>query len=45
MNFPTPYRPIYQRTAAYDHFDRSPEADGGFSWGRTDLEDALKAAV
>jgi len=38
-------RPIYQRTAAYGHFGRSPEADGGFSWERTDLADALKAAV
>ncbi|MDB9839775.1 methionine adenosyltransferase [Planktomarina temperata] len=37
-------RPIYQRTAAYGHFGRSPEADGGFSWERTDLVDALKAA-
>ena len=38
-------RPIYQRTAAYGHFGRSPDADGGFSWERTDLLDALKAAV
>jgi S-adenosylmethionine synthetase len=38
-------RPIYQRTAAYGHFGRSPEADGGFSWERTDLVDALKTAV
>ena len=38
-------RPIYQRTAAYGHFGRSPEADGGFSWERTDLVDALAAAV
>ncbi len=37
--------PIYQRTAAYGHFGRTPEADGGFSWERTDLVDALKAAV
>ena len=36
-------RPIYQRTAAYGHFGRSPEADGGFSWERTDLVDALKS--
>lgn len=35
-------RPIYQRTAAYGHFGRDPEADGGFSWERTDLADALK---
>ncbi|MCC5973264.1 MAG: methionine adenosyltransferase [Rubellimicrobium sp.] len=38
-------RPIYARTAAYGHFGRSPEADGGFSWERTDLADALKRAV
>ena len=38
-------RPIYQRTAAYGHFGRSPEADGGFSWERTDLVDALKRAI
>lgn len=35
-------RPIYRRTAAYGHFGRAPEADGGFSWERTDLADALK---
>ena len=38
-------RPIYERTAAYGHFGRAPEADGGFSWERTDLIDALKKAV
>jgi len=38
-------KPIYQRTAAYGHFGRAPEADGGFSWERTDLADALKAAM
>ncbi|WP_136685087.1 methionine adenosyltransferase [Falsirhodobacter xinxiangensis] len=38
-------RPIYARTAAYGHFGRAPEADGGFSWERTDLVDALKAAI
>ncbi len=35
-------RPIYRRTAAYGHFGRAPETDGGFSWERTDLADALK---
>jgi len=35
-------RPIYERTAAYGHFGREPEADGGFSWERTDLVDAIK---
>ena len=34
-------KPIYQRTAAYGHFGRAPEADGGFSWERTDLAEAL----
>ncbi|AHD01913.1 methionine adenosyltransferase [Leisingera methylohalidivorans] len=38
-------KPIYQRTAAYGHFGRDPEADGGFSWERTDLAEALKKAV
>ncbi len=38
-------RPIYQRTAAYGHFGREPDADGGFSWERTDLAEALKGAV
>jgi S-adenosylmethionine synthetase len=38
-------KPIYQRTAAYGHFGRAPEADGGFSWEHTDLIDALKKAV
>jgi S-adenosylmethionine synthetase len=36
-------RPIYARTAAYGHFGRQPEADGGFSWERTDLVDELKS--
>ena len=34
-------KPIYQRTAAYGHFGRSPEDDGGFSWERTDLVSEL----
>ena len=38
-------RPIYERTAAYGHFGRTPTADGGFSWERSDLVDALRAAV
>ena len=37
-------RPIYGRTAAYGHFGREPEADGGFSWERTDLVPDLKSA-
>ncbi|MEL6297877.1 MAG: methionine adenosyltransferase [Pseudomonadota bacterium] len=36
---------IYARTAAYGHFGRTPDADGGFSWEKTDLVDALKSAV
>ena len=38
-------RPIYQRTASYGHFGRAPETDGGFSWERTDLADALRGNV
>lgn len=38
-------RPIYARTAAYGHFGRAPEADGGFSWEKTDMVEALKNAV
>jgi len=38
-------RPIYRRTASYGHFGRAPEKDGGFSWEKTDLVDALKRAV
>ena len=38
-------RPIYARTSSYGHFGRNPEKDGGFSWEKTDLAKALKAAV
>jgi S-adenosylmethionine synthetase len=38
-------RPIYRRTAAYGHFGRAPDKDGGFSWERTDLAKALRSAV
>ncbi len=38
-------RPIYRRTAAYGHFGRPPEKDGGFSWERTDLADELRRAL
>jgi S-adenosylmethionine synthetase len=38
-------KPIYARTSAYGHFGRAPEADGGFSWERTDLADKLKSAL
>ena len=37
-------KPIYARTAAYGHFGRAAEADGGFSWERLDLVDDLKSA-
>ncbi len=38
-------RPIYARTAAYGHFGRAPEGDGGFSWEKTDLAESLIRAV
>ncbi|MEH3065682.1 MAG: methionine adenosyltransferase [Methylobacterium radiotolerans] len=38
-------KPIYARTSAYGHFGRAPEADGGFSWERTDLAGKLKSAL
>ncbi len=38
-------KPIYARTAAYGHFGRVPEVDGGFSWERTDLIDQLKQLI
>ncbi len=37
-------KPIYARTAAYGHFGRAPEPDGGFSWERLDLVEQLKSA-
>ncbi|MDP7642552.1 MAG: methionine adenosyltransferase domain-containing protein, partial [Alphaproteobacteria bacterium] len=38
-------KPIYARTSAYGHFGREPDSDGGFSWERTDLAEALKGAL
>jgi S-adenosylmethionine synthetase len=38
-------RPIFQRTSAYGHFGRPAETDGGFSWERIDLIEALRKAV
>ena len=35
-------RPIFARTSSYGHFGRAPEADGGFSWEKTDLADTLR---
>ena len=37
-------KPIYARTAAYGHFGRPAEPDGGFSWERLDLVEPLKSA-
>ncbi len=36
---------IYARTSAYGHFGRKPDADGGFSWEKTDLAEAIKKAI
>lgn len=38
-------KPIYARSAAYGHFGREPDADGGFSWERTDMAAELKRAL
>ena len=38
-------RPIYAKSAAYGHFGRTPEADGAFSWEKTDLVEALRKAL
>ena len=38
-------KPIYARTAAYGHFGRKPDADGGFSWEATNLADKIKKAI
>jgi S-adenosylmethionine synthetase len=38
-------RPIFERTSAYGHFGRPPDADGGFSWERVDLVEDIKAAL
>ncbi len=38
-------RPIYARSAAYGHFGRMPDDDGGFSWEKTDLVEPLKTAL
>ena len=35
-------RPIYARTAAYGHFGRTPDNDGGFSWEKIDLAPQLR---
>jgi S-adenosylmethionine synthetase len=38
-------KPIFARTSAYGHFGREPDADGGFSWEKTDLADQIKSAL
>ena len=38
-------QPIYERTAAYGHFGRQPDNDGGFSWEWTDLIEPLKSEL
>lgn len=38
-------KPIYERTAAYGHFGRTPTDDGGFSWEKTDLVDELQRII
>ena len=38
-------KPIYARTSAYGHFGRKPEADGGFSWEKTDIAAQINAAL
>ncbi|MGZ0188219.1 MAG: methionine adenosyltransferase, partial [Alphaproteobacteria bacterium] len=38
-------KPIYEPTAAYGHFGRTPTAEGHFSWEKTDLVEALQAAI
>jgi S-adenosylmethionine synthetase len=38
-------RPIYERSAAYGHFGREPDAQGGFSWEKTDLASKIAAAI
>ncbi len=38
-------KPIYARTAAYGHFGRAPDAQGGFSWEKTDLVGAINDAL
>ncbi len=38
-------KPIFARTAAYGHFGREPDSEGGFSWEKTDLAEKIKAAL
>jgi len=38
-------RPVYERTAAYGHFGRKPDNEGGFSWEKLDLAEILKTEL
>ena len=38
-------KPIYQKTSTYGHFGRAPEADGSFSWEKTDLAEKIKNSL
>jgi len=38
-------RPIYERTAAYGHFGRQTDNDGGFSWEGLDLVEPIRGAL
>ncbi len=38
-------KPIYAKTSSYGHFGRKAGRDGSFSWEKTDLTKALKAAL
>ena len=38
-------KPIFKRTAAFGHFGRQPDADGGFSWEKTDIADEIATAL
>lgn len=38
-------QPIYAHTAAYGHFGRQPQADGGFSWEKLDLVEEFKKCL
>ena len=36
-------KPIYARTSSFGHFGREPDAQGGFSWEKTDLAAQLNS--
>ena len=38
-------KPIYARTAAYGHFGREPDTEGGFSWEACDLVQKLTSLI